>query len=145
MAKKSTTTQKASVTDKSTETPESPSAIKKILKSRMFFVAIVIIIACIPALFFYNQAQNKKSTDKLETVDQVVKQVDKHYILPLGESPTLATVSDVNRVRSQAFFANAVNGDKVLVYAKARKAILYRPSVDKIVEVAPLEIGNNQQ
>lgn len=145
MATKSKTTNKAEAAETSTNSSELSTRLTAILKSRVFFVIVVIILACIPIAYFYHQSQTKKATDKLEFVDQVVKQVDRHYILPVGESPTLATVSDVNRVRSQAFFANAANGDKVLVYAKARKAILYRPSADKIVEVAPLEIGNQQQ
>lgn len=72
--------------------------------------------------------------DIKETVDKVSKLM----VLPTDETPTLATVSDPDKLRGQAFFANAKVGDKVLVYQKAQKAILYNPSSGRIVEVAPI-------
>ncbi len=44
--------------------------------------------------------------------------------------------------KDRLFFANAKVGDKVLVYAKAGKVILYNPSEDRIVEVAPINLNN---
>lgn len=61
-------------------------------------------------------------------------------ILPEGETPTIATVSDADKVKSQTFFQRAENGDKVIVYQQAKKAILYRPSIHKIVEVTSISI-----
>jgi hypothetical protein len=58
--------------------------------------------------------------------------------LPSGETPTLATVTDVSKLKGQAIFSNAQNGDKVLVYVKAQKIIVFRPSADKLVDVEPL-------
>lgn len=63
--------------------------------------------------------------------------------LPTNETPTVADVTDASAAKKQsAFFANAQNGDKVLMYAKAGEAILYRPSTDHIVLVAPLTFNN---
>ena len=63
--------------------------------------------------------------------------------LPANESPTIATVSDVEKLKEQPFFANAQNGDKVLIYPEAKKAYMYRPSTKKIVEIAPINIGED--
>lgn len=49
---------------------------------------------------------------------------------------------DPEKLRDQPFFANAQRGDKVLIYANAKKAILYNPPSNKIIEVAPVNIGN---
>lgn len=76
-----------------------------------------------------------------EEVKQLVLEVGKLIDLPIGEDPTLATVTDVEKLRSQPFFQKAQNGDKVLIYSLAKKAILYRPSDKKIIDVAPINIG----
>ena len=70
-----------------------------------------------------------------------MNRVGKLIVLPEGEQPTVATVSDAESLREQPFFAQAKNGYKVLIYTNARKAILYDPLSNKIVDVAPLNIG----
>jgi hypothetical protein len=39
---------------------------------------------------------------------------------------------------------DAKKGDKVLIYTNAKKAILYDPELNKIVNVAPLNIGDQK-
>jgi|GEM_PF-2561362 hypothetical protein len=121
---------------------------------KWLYVGLVLIIAIIPTVYFY--AQNKNTEKKLndlqqklqgptsleEAVKEVVGQVGKLVVLPNDEKPTLATVTDLSKLKGQSFFANAANGDKVLVYEKAKKAILYRPSLNKIVEMTPLSSTN---
>lgn len=75
-------------------------------------------------------------------VDALVAQVGKIIALPTDEKPTVATVTDASKVKDQPFFAKAQNGDKVLIYQKAQKAILYRPSSNIIVEVGAVNINN---
>ncbi len=71
---------------------------------------------------------------------KIIETVGKLIELPSGEEPTLATVSDPEKLKDQAFFKNAVLGDKVLIYAQAKRAILYSPSRGKIIEVAPVNL-----
>ncbi len=79
-----------------------------------------------------------------ETVDLLLAEVGQLIALPEGETPTVATVSDPEKLKDQPFFAKAKVGDKVLIYTNARKAILYSPTDHKIIEVAPISIGDNQ-
>lgn len=72
----------------------------------------------------------------------LVEEIGKIMVLPSDEEPTVATVSDLEPLKDQPFFANAKIGDKVLIYTNARKAILYNPKMRKIVEVAPINIGD---
>jgi len=75
-------------------------------------------------------------------VNALVAQVGKLISLPTDETPTVATVTDASKVKDQPFFANAQNNDKVLIYQKAAKAILYRPSENRIIEVGAVNINN---
>lgn len=97
------------------------------------------------AVYFYRQTKMLK-VDPQDIVNKEVQttlnQVGNLMILPEGEEPTIATVTDPERLKDQPFFANAKVGDRVLFYVNAKKAILYDPVANKIVEVAPLNVGN---
>ncbi len=109
-------------------------------------IVILLMLASLPAYYFYNQYQSAQQRAKdptiaaEEQVKSVTTAVGKLLLLPTGEAPTLATVSDKSKLVGQQFFANAQNGDKVLIYTNAKKAILYRPSSNKIIEVGPINI-----
>jgi len=47
-----------------------------------------------------------------------------------------------SKLSEQEFFKQAQVGHKVIIYAKAGKAILYDPVANKIVEVAPINLEN---
>jgi isopentenyl diphosphate isomerase/L-lactate dehydrogenase-like FMN-dependent dehydrogenase len=83
--------------------------------------------------------------DPQKDLEMTIKMVGKHLVLPTNETPTMATVSDPEKLKDQAFFANAKKGDKVLIYANSQKAILYDPESDRIVEVAPINTNTAYQ
>ena len=111
-------------------------------------VVLIIAVASIPSYYFYNQYQKaqmllKNPTEAAkEEVNALVARVGQLLELPQGEEPTVATVSDKEKLKDQAFFAKAENGDKVLIYTNAKKAILYRPSINRVIDVAPVNIGS---
>src|SRR5258707_851119 len=115
-------------------------------------VVIVVLAVGILALagvsyYFYSQYSLSQMQLKNPTlaaqqeIKSLIAQVGSLIELPSGEVPTVATVSDPAKLAGQQFFANAKKGDKVLIYTQAKKAILYRPSQNKIVDVAPVNLG----
>lgn len=98
------------------------------------------------SILFYKQARNVNVDPQKvsqEENEKVIAAVGKLVLLPEGEAPTIATVTDPEKLKAeQAFFAKAANGDKVLIYTRALKAIMYRPTENKIIEIAPLVIGS---
>lgn len=116
-------------------------------------VGLLIIALGLGGFSFYQYQQSQTELKKLkadpqaaarEETKKLVEQVGKLIDLPKGEDPTVATVTDASKVKDQAFFARAENGDKVLIYTKAKKAILYRPSTNKVIEVAPVNLGTTE-
>lgn len=86
---------------------------------------------------------NPQSVVQKQT-QQLITRVGHLITLPASETPTVAEVSNAAQAKQQSsFFANAQNGDRVLMYVKAGEAILYRPSTNKIILVAPLVFTNN--
>lgn len=98
------------------------------------------------AIYFYNKANSKDSSDTVAQSDdqKIIDSVKKLIMLPEGEVPTIATVSNLEKLKGQLFFDKAKLGDKVLIYVKAQKAYLYDPVDDRILEVAPILIENSQ-
>ena len=83
-------------------------------------------------------AANPQLVVERQTKTQIAK-VGQLMQLPADETPTVANVSDAAKAKTQsAFFNNAQNGDTVLMYVKSGQAILYRPTTNQIVLVAPL-------
>ncbi len=117
----------------------------------IIIIVVVLLIAAVSSgVYFYIQYQNAKTTTSSSTksaseVADLIKKVGDLMVLPTGENPTVATVSDVSKLKGQTFFAQAHNGDKVLIYQKARKAILYSPTLNKIVEYGPINVDNTAQ
>ncbi len=110
------------------------------------FGFLIIILAGI-AFYFYTQYNDLKADPEAqatEEIDALVMEVGKLIVLPADERPTVATVTDMDKLKDQPFFANAQNGYKVLIYTQAKKAILYDPIARKIIEVAPINIGDSQ-
>lgn len=117
--------------------------IKKHTIPLLVFLAVV---TSASAVYFYQRAAALKANPDLaaqkEAAD-VVSRLGKLILLPAGEIPTVASVNDPAKLKDQPFFANAKVGDKVLLYQSARKAYLYDPSADKIINVdsITLDVG----
>ena len=120
------------------------------IKSKYKNLALIglIVVAIGAAGFFYfkyqemaGKARNILGSDsqKTDEASKVIDKVRKLTDLP-DEVPTVATVTDVNSLSGQPFFSKAQNGDKVLIFTGAKRAILYRPSTNKIIEIGPVNL-----
>ncbi len=117
-------------------------------------ILIIVVAGAAGSVYFYNNYQSsQEELDKLkkdpntlakQESKDLVDKVGKLVELPKGENPTIATVADKSKLAKQPFFAKAKNGDKVLIYTEAKRAILYRPITNKIIEIAPVQIGEDQ-
>lgn len=108
----------------------------------IIIILIILLGASLGAgFYFYKKSINNTPKDTQKELQDTIKIIGKLMVLPTDETPTLATVNDPEKLKNQAFFANAKVGDKVLIYTNAKKAILYNPAQNKIVEVSPLNIN----
>jgi len=105
-------------------------------------VALFLVAGGTSAYFYKQLSDLKKDPNQAakKEAESLVAQVGKLVVLPEGETPTIATVTDPEKLKDQAFFKNAKEGDKVIIYINAKKAILYNPTTNKVVEISPLTI-----
>src|SRR3989344_4268736 len=105
------------------------------------FLGIALIVAIGTAFYFFREYSNlnnkngivisndaPKEDVTLDEVQALVAKIGKFIDLPQGETPTVATVSDPDKLKSQTFFA------------KAKKAILYDPTANRILEMSSLSV-----
>lgn len=115
-------------------------------------ILVVMVLALLgtSGYLFKKYSDSQKRVDQLQQDPQavarqeirdLVAKVSQLVVLPEGEDPTVATVSDPDKLKDQAFFASAKKGDKILIYTNAKKAFLYNPETNKILNIAPINIG----
>jgi uncharacterized membrane protein YvbJ len=113
--------------------------------NKKLILAIPVIIALI-AIIIIQQLKLQQSTtpnlDQQAITTQLKEKVSRHMIVP-DETPSIATIENIDQLSSQDFFNNAQNGDKVLIFTAAKRAIIYRESEDKIINSGPIVLNSN--
>ena len=104
---------------------------------RWWTVSVVAVLVITLALAAYFIGMPKANSDTLEDVKAAI---GRHYVLDSKEEPALITVVDASKLSSVALKDRVENGDKILIYKSLQKAIIYRPSIDRIIDITPVEI-----
>lgn len=114
-------------------------------------VAVMTFLLCLAlgtAGYFYYQYQNTAEVLRAQELADLTETIGAMLELPTDETPTLATVTDRDKLAEQPFFRKAENGDKVLIYQESGRAILFRPGVKwyqrgKIIDVTAVNVGES--
>jgi hypothetical protein len=126
------------------ETRKKVNIFKRLISKKpvqLGIAALIVLLIVGGGFYQYNKLHSQiadNSASSASDIEGLVAEVGEKMVLPTGETPTLATVSDVSKLQDQPFFKNAQNGDKVLIFGNAKEAIMYRPSIHKIIAVAPV-------
>lgn len=76
------------------------------------------------------------SKDEVKALVQKVKVI---AFLP-DEIPDVITITDLTRYSANPFFANAQLRDKILIFKKAGKIIVYNQAENRIVNIGPYQV-----
>lgn len=121
-------------------------------KSKALIVLLVILVISGfgAAAYMYQQNQDIKNNPPTAQQSQtdraaaVKAKVAKLISVPADETPTLATVTDKEKLKDQPFFKDAQNGDQILIFPQAKKAIIYRENENKLINVGPIAITSDK-
>jgi hypothetical protein len=119
--------------NKSTKEPRFSSLSKKQIGGYTSLFAILVIGAVLFTL-------RSHSSEQLNNLKSVEGRISKHMLLPTDEPPALLTVIDKNKLTSPFLKMKAENGDKILIYKIHKRAIIYRPRIDRIVDISVVNI-----
>jgi len=110
-------------------------------KTRLILSALLALVIVLGAWFVFQHVASdeyKQKAAQKEVVELIAK-VRTKMILPTNEEPAIFDITDPAQLSAQqAFFSDAIQGDKLLVYSKTAKAIIYSPSRKLIVNVGPV-------
>lgn len=121
-------------------------------KKVLIFVIVLLLLAMTGAFgYTYYKYQSVTAQVKLLTdpkaqqqvakdeIAKIITQVSALIVVPTDEQPLVATVLDAaSLAKEQPFYADAKNGDRLVIYST--KAILYDPTLNKLVNVGPVSI-----
>ena len=135
----------------------SPFFMNTTLSSRKKILAFVIVLALLAVILVLDMRRRRVedqltklsvSTDQVdanseenkETARRVTQRVGRLMVLPADIEPTVATIVNIDALRSRnAFYNSAENGDYLLV--TPTRAILYSDKRNIILDVAPVQVG----
>ncbi|GEM_PF-758672 len=122
---------------------------KKLKKTYILYIGGVIIAFALSfgvyGMYQYTQLSNTLAqlSQDPERIEKLTKDEEKKLItkvntlvaLPTGEEPTIAIVTDKEKLENRQMFAQVDNGDRLLFYTKGGIIIAYRPSLQKVIDI----------
>lgn len=109
-------------------------------KFNIILMTMVIVPLLLSGLLIYKINKVDKETSNKKATEELIEKVSKIYLVPEGEEPTIASVSDPQAVKNNSFFTLSEKDDKILIFPKSGRAVLYRPSINKIIETTAINI-----
>ncbi len=110
----------------------------------MYIMLIIVVLLAVGtagyfAKKYFDLRANPNQAAEEETT-RLTNAVGKLYELPKDETPIIGKVQDKEKLKDQPFFKNAETGDDILIYQKAKVAIIYRAKENKLINVGPIAI-----
>ena len=120
------------------ETLDNSISQKKNKKIILLLVLYIILGAVVWKIVLAWSKKPATQQDQMQKgIAMIVQSVQKIMLLPSEETPQISTIQDIQTLKkTQNFFVDADNGDKILVYPVARKVIIYREKTNQIINAA---------
>jgi hypothetical protein len=124
-------------TDTSARRPRRKSSLLPVGLSLLLVITLGV---CGYLYFAYQKAVSKNPAEEKR---RIITQVSKLVVLP-QEDPTIATVRDGQKLASKLLSKKTDKGDRLLIYNKARRIVVYRPAIGKVVDMFTINDVKNR-
>lgn len=116
-------------------------------KNKKWFIiggCVIALLLVVAGYFFWQwmTIKNDPSAANKETITRVTNQVSQIFQVPADEEPQVAKVTDAAKLKDQPFFAGVAQDDFVIIYQKAKLALLYREKDHKLINVDHVELDS---
>src|SRR5262245_22767820 len=107
---------------------------RKALHKMPIVLTLLLLAAAASSAYFFHQYREAVADNPGAQQRTITQKVGSLVITP-KEQAQLATVKDASRLTSSALASRTQNGDILLVYGKSGRIIIYRPSLQKVVDM----------
>lgn len=112
------------------------------MKSKRILTLLIIIIIAVLGYSIFKKFNIVSSTPKGQLSDKEIQvlftKVSKLINVP-DETPVIATIIKADQlIVEQKFYVGSKDGDYLMVFPKAQKAIIYRENEDRLINVGPI-------
>lgn len=127
----------------------SSAKVARVMSPKRFILSLVLLVAVggvAGSIYFQQRYQDLKENPNASAEKEssrLIEAIGKLIELPTDETPSVVTIVDTTKLSDQPFFNTAANGDILLAYINSKEAILYRPSSNKIIQVASINVNQN--
>lgn len=129
---------------------------------KLIVVAVLLVVAGLLGWAEYNRrltteelsraqqelAELKETTQssRQEISEEVLQKVRTHFYISENQQPTVATITDVERLKQVSdFYSRAQNNDYLIIISDPPRAILYNPDENVILDIVPVTLEQADQ
>lgn len=86
------------------------------------------------------ELEKTTTPEQMAQAETILEGLRKHILLPSGTPQMMQINNPDDLIQKDQFFAGSQNGDVLLIYRDAGKALIYSPQRDIIVNVGPVQV-----
>jgi hypothetical protein len=101
-------------------------------------LVILLVVALAASGFWFAQYRKALRNNPATQQQQLVTQLSKLIEMPSGQ-PVITTVIDKSKLTNPTLASLAHNGDRLFIFTKSKRLVLYRPSDKKVVDMLTIQ------
>lgn len=103
-----------------------------------WLLSALLVLAIAASGFWFVQYREAQANNPSTQQKQLVSQLSKLIEMPSGQ-PVITTVIDKSKLTNKTLASQAQNGDRLFIFAKSKRLVLYRPSDKKVVDMLTIQ------
>jgi hypothetical protein len=107
------------------------------MRKKHYITGVVIVLLVAGNIFFFVKYRQAVDNNPDVQTQRIIDDLRKTTTLP-DETPSIVTVVDKTKLSNPTVAQGVENGDKIMLFQKAEKVVIYRPSTGQLVNILNL-------
>lgn len=107
----------------------------------IILLSIIVVLLLVTTVATVSYLSKDNSDKKVENAidEKLVKEVNNNLKdilqLPTDEKPGIGTIQNLDDLKANPFFDDAKVGDRIIIYSKTKRVVLYRMEENRIINI----------